>query len=154
MFSRVKTFTDIANCSSSPLSFPLHTPCHTPSGDTTALPVHPAVPEAVKKVLELGGCTGYGHSRGLPETRAALARLYSPFTLDPRGLTAEVGIHISFSLETYEGENLLVSLQNLWRGHLYCRTSNASKLILIFKGMVSCTLYHYYLASHCLIGRM
>jgi tyrosine aminotransferase len=86
-------------------------------GDTAALPVHPAVPEAVKKVLESGGCTGYGHSRGLPETRAALARLYSPFTLDPRGLTAEDvimanacsgALEMCVTVLTEPGQNVLV----------------------------------------------
>ena len=60
------------------------------SGDTKAIPPHPAVIEAVHRVLDSGGECGYGHSCGLPPTRQAVAELFSPFTTEKKGLTADV----------------------------------------------------------------
>ena len=41
------------------------------------LPPHPAVIEGVKRALESGKYHGYGHSSGLPEVRAAVAKEFS-----------------------------------------------------------------------------
>lgn len=63
--------------------------CCCRSGDPTVfgnLPPHPAVKEAVKKVLEEGKYNGYGHSSGLEVTRRAVAEEHSipdaPLTAD------------------------------------------------------------------------
>ena len=50
------------------------------SGDPSVfgnLPPHPAVTEGVRLALESGGYHGYGHSSGLPEVRAAVAKEFS-----------------------------------------------------------------------------
>ena len=52
--------------------------------------MHPAIPDAVRHVLDSGGMCGYGHSCGLPAAREAIARLYSPYTNDPKGVSPQV----------------------------------------------------------------
>ena len=66
-----------------------------PAGDTTALTVHPAIPDAVRHVLDSGGSCGYGHSCGLPAAREAIARLYSPYTNDQNGVSPQVRVHVT-----------------------------------------------------------
>lgn len=65
------------------------------------LPPHPAMKEAVMKVVEGGKYSGYGHSRGLEEARGAVAREYStPDAL----LTADVSeIDVDFNGRLYAG---------------------------------------------------
>ena len=77
------------SCCMSPA--PLTHLCH-PAGDTTALPVHPVVPEAVRQVLDSGGMCGYSHSCGLDVARQAIAELYSPYTNDQNGINAKVSV--------------------------------------------------------------
>ena len=54
------------------------------------LPPHPAVTEGVRLALESGKYHGYGHSSGLPEVRAAVAKEFSrpgaPLTAQVRSL--------------------------------------------------------------------
>lgn len=52
----------------------------TSTGDPTrfgTLPVHPAVNEALLKVIESGKYNGYFPSNGIPETREAVAKYFS-----------------------------------------------------------------------------
>ena len=69
---------------------PVSVPSSLPAGDTTAIPTHPEVAAAVRRVLDAGGMCGYALSSGLLVTRQAIAELYSPYTNDERGISAEV----------------------------------------------------------------
>lgn len=86
-------------------------------GDTTALPVHPVVPEAVRQVLDSGGMCGYSHSCGLDVARQAIAELYSPYTNDQNGINAKNVIMTSacsgalemcVTVLTNPGQNILI----------------------------------------------